>query len=148
MWTGDFIFGCVLVGIALLVAVVAGLIGALSKSCGAMVTAVVALVIAIGLALLTGMPWPFDAAYHQYERVEGPVQTIDSRLMAEGEGMEERFIISFEGTGNDYRCDDSRCASVKPGDTLVLNCLRKWEFRASDGYQCNFVDWIPAGGGD
>ena len=53
--------------------------------------------------------------------------------------MEEKFVVRYEdGGGQQFGCTDTRCASVKPGDTLTLACKRAWEWAATDGYDCRF----------
>lgn len=83
--------------------------------------------------------YPYSAEYHQWRGVGGEVQTIDKRLLSTSDGMEEKFVVTFKDGGQQYGCDDTRCASVKPGDELVLTCKRAWQFTGTDGYDCRFV---------
>ena len=105
-----------------------------------------AVILVVSLVIGAGVSFPYSKEYHYYEVKDGVVVVKDAHLMSKSEGMEERYIIGFEGTGNDYRCEDSRCVSVQPGDYLKLRCIRVWEYPATDGYSCQFIEWQPSDG--
>lgn len=94
-----------------------------------------ALLVVVGLAGF----YPYGAEYHQWRPVSGTVAKIDKRLIGNGKGMEEKFVVVFAGDGQQYGCNDTRCASVRPGDSLAITCKRTWQFAGTDGYDCNFV---------
>lgn len=99
-----------------------------------------AVVIAVGL--IVGTTWgmyPYRAEYHQWRDVSGQVVSIDNRLIGTGDGMETKFVVRFDGSGQQYGCDDTRCASVREGDHLTLSCKRAWQYTGIDGYDCRFV---------
>jgi hypothetical protein len=100
---------------------------------------VAVIVLAAGLWTWGAFP-PFDMEYHQWRPVSGQVEHIDSRLIASGDkgGSTQDFVVVIDG--REYRCDDSRCATVHPGDTLTLRCQRVWEYASTPGYVCRFVD--------
>lgn len=84
--------------------------------------------------------WPYKAEYHQWRETSGVVAAIDSRLMSSGDngGTTQRFVVTFEDK-RERSCDDTRCATVKVGDILVLECQRQWQYAGTDGYNCNYV---------
>lgn len=97
----------------------------------------------VGLLVLWIAFWafaffPYEKAYHAYIETAGTVETIDSRLLPSGDGMEEKFVVRFEGSQQEYGCLDTRCALVEPGDYLVLACIKDWDYNATDGYDCKF----------
>jgi len=97
--------------------------------------------IGIGLTVVIGAVsfYPYKAEYHQWQPVSGTVAKVDKRLIGNGKGMEEKFVVVFVGSGQQYGCNDTRCASVRPGDSLTITCKRTWQFAGTDGYDCNFV---------
>lgn len=84
--------------------------------------------------------YPFGGEYHQFRNVSGTVEQIDNRLIGNGSGgMEDKFVVRFKGSTLQFGCDDTRCASVREGDSLVLSCKREWQYTGTDGYNCRFV---------
>jgi hypothetical protein len=99
-------------------------------------------VVVAAVGLWWGM-YPWKAEYHEWRPVSGVVETIDSRLVASGNGdgsMEDKFVVTFKGNPQEYGVLDTRAAAVKPGDTLTITCVRRWQWSGSHGYDCNFVD--------
>lgn len=95
----------------------------------------------VALALIVAMAWgfyPYKAEYHQWQTVTGEVQAVEKRLLKDGDGMSERFVVEIDG--QQLGCDDTRCADVKVGDTASLSCKREWQYTGTDGYGCTFVD--------
>lgn len=91
----------------------------------------------IGTAI--GM-WPYKAEYHAWNSASGTVKAMDARLVSTGEaGMEQRFVVTFTD-GRQRACDDTRCATVKPGDVLALKCKRHYQWGATPGWDCNWLD--------
>lgn len=101
---------------------------------GSFAVAVIVLVIA-GFAY-----WPYQWGYHSWQKTSGTIQTISKRLVSTGDkSMEERFVVQFTD-GRQRACDDSRCSLLKPGMTLTLRCKRAYQWGATPGYDCNYVD--------
>jgi hypothetical protein len=84
--------------------------------------------------------WPYTAEYHQWRPVQGTVTHVDSRIIGADSGVSQRFVVQFAGSDVAYGCDDTRCATVHPGDVLALSCKREWEWAANSGYGCRWVD--------
>lgn len=85
--------------------------------------------------------YPYKAEYHQWQPHGGEVAKIDKRILSAGDGMEEKFVVVFEGDKQQYGCQDTRCATVRPGDTLWLGCKKKFEWAATDGFDCRFISY-------
>jgi hypothetical protein len=98
-----------------------------------------ALAIIIGSALPSIGMYPYKGEYHQWRDVSGTVEKIDKRLIAHDKSMEDKFVVRFANSGGrQFGCDDTRCASVDPGDWLKLSCKRVWQYTGTDGYDCRF----------
>lgn len=94
-----------------------------------------------GALLWWGM-YPWKAEYHQWRAVTGTVASVDSRLTSTSQGgMEDKYVVTFEGNDQEYGVLDTRAAAVKPGDTLTITCVRRWQWSGSHGFDCNFVDF-------
>lgn len=98
---------------------------------GAVATLITALITAVSM-------YPFGGEYHHWATTSGTVATIDSRLLADGDAMTQRFVVNFTD-GRQRACDDTRCASVHAGDTLTIKCKRSFQWSGTDGYDCNWV---------
>lgn len=83
--------------------------------------------------------YPYKSEYHQWREVGGTVKTIDSRLIGTSGTTESKFVVRFNDSPQQYGCEDTRCASVRAGDELVLSCKREWQYTGTDGYDCRFV---------
>jgi len=99
---------------------------------------------AIWLAILTpilaaAFTFPWEKQYHYWDDKAGVVAEIEARLLKDGDGMSEKYAVRFEGSTQEYGCEDTRCSLVKPGDTLTLRCIRVWEYSGTDGWDCAYV---------
>lgn len=99
-----------------------------------------AISIAILIATAFGM-YPYDADYHKYNIKDGTITRLDTRLVSSGEGMEEKFVVTFSGSDQQYGCLDTRCASLEVGDYLEMACKKVFEYGATDGWDCKFRSW-------
>lgn len=97
----------------------------------------VAAVIILGI---TGfIDFPFSAPYHEYQVVSGKVQSVESRLIASNEsGGGTTQVFPVQIGGQTYKCDDTRCAQLKPGSDVTLLCIKEWEFNGTPGFECNW----------
>lgn len=95
--------------------------------------------VVLGFALSPLGFYPYSAQYHQWQHHGGTVTSVSDRLLKDGDGMSQKFVVTFSGSSQQYGCNDTRCASVKVGDTLDLSCKRTWQYAGTDGYDCNFV---------
>ncbi len=95
----------------------------------------------IVVAATIGLSWPtFDMEYHRYKPVGGTIDQIQPRMLADGDGgTSQMFAVRFRGVGTMFRCDDSRCSLLKPGDQLWLRCIREWQYAAEHGWKCNYI---------
>lgn len=85
----------------------------------------------IGAAVLWGI-YPFDMQYHKYIPVNGTVTKVNTRLYQQT----DNFVVTINGKY--YRCDDSRCATLREGSHVKLLCSRVWQYASDDGWVCNW----------
>lgn len=99
------------------------------------------LIIVATLAITGFTMWPWSAEYHQWRTVSGSVAAVDSRLLSAGDqgGTNQKFAVRFTGSPQEYGCEDTRCALVKPGQHLELSCKREWQYAGTPGYDCAYV---------
>lgn len=91
--------------------------------------------------------FPYDMQYHRYKHVAGTVDNVQTRLLADGDsGTTQNFAVRLREAGDIYRCDDTRCSLLKPGDHLELWCIREWQYAATSGWVCKFDKTTPGGG--
>lgn len=91
-----------------------------------------------------GIAWPpLDMDYHRYSTVTGTVTSVEKRLVSDGEGMSEKYVVQLEGDTQQYGCLDTRCSAIKENEDVELSCLRVWAWYGSDGFDC---EYITAGG--
>lgn len=93
------------------------------------------------LLLVVGVAWawfPYDKRYHALETVHGTVSEVASRQIAKDEGFEQKFVVRFLESPQEYGCEDTRCALVKPGDQVTLKCQLKWDRTGTDGFDCKW----------
>lgn len=96
----------------------------------------VLVVVGIGGAVFL---WPFQKEYHYWTPTSGVVESVDKRLVADGEGMSEKIVVRFEGDPQQYGITDTRAALLREGDTANLLCKRSHQFGPSvDGYDCRW----------
>lgn len=95
----------------------------------------------IGLLLtlaVTGITaWPWEAQYHQWRPVDGTVDQISSRMIADGEAMSQRFVVVIDN--QQYAIDDTRASLLKVGDQVSLMCIKEWVWASTPGDACNWV---------
>ena len=95
---------------------------------------------AIATVVMTAvLMYPYHYEYHQYRTNVGEVAEIKSRLLGSSDSFQQKFVARFTD-GRELGCEDTRCALVKPGDTLVLSCKRQWQYAGKDGYDCKYID--------
>ena len=147
MWSLNFITGLVTSGV--LIAILTALVPVMYRKHARaryydgdtflwMARGLIASVVIV-VAFTAGALFPWEKPYHYFETYSGPVAEIEARLLADGDGMSEKFAVRFEGSTQEYGCEDTRCALVQPGDTLTLRCIKVWEYSGTDGYDCSFV---------
>lgn len=91
------------------------------------------------LALVIGSAfgyYPYNADYHKLQPATGIVKEVDTRFMA----ASQYVVITYE-QGAVVRCDDSRCATVRPGQELRLLCTKEHQFGSpleADGWGCRW----------
>ena len=91
---------------------------------------------------VVGGYFPYGNQYHQFQPKYGTVTSIDKRLVSSSSSsMEEKYVVTFEGSKQQYACMDTRCATIEVGDDLSLSCIREFEYSATDGWDCRYVDW-------
>lgn len=98
---------------------------------------VIVFVCLIALVTISGFAfYPFKGDYHRYQPISGKIQTIDDRFMVASQYM----VYTFD-TGLTVRCDDSRCVTTKPGDTVRLLCTKEHQYGSPleiDGWGCRW----------
>ena len=92
----------------------------------------------LAIGLVTTFPW--SAEYHQYRTYSGTVSNVGTRLLAADRATTQSFVVTFQGSPQQYRCDDTRCALVNPGDTLSLDCIKDYQWVGTSGYVCEYRD--------
>lgn len=91
------------------------------------------------LALIVVPPfgyWPLHGDYHRLQPVRGVVAAVDTRFLA----ASQYVVVTYEG-GLVVRCDDSRCATVRPGEQLRLLCTKEHQLGSPlgvDGWGCRW----------
>ena len=90
----------------------------------------------LGLLLSPLGMYPYDSEYHQWREVSGTVERIESRQIADGNGMSERYV--FVIAGQPFGIDDSRAAVAEEGDTVTLRCKREWQYASESGWGCRW----------
>ena len=99
-------------------------------------TCVAAATLTVLIAAASFYPW--KAEYHQWQGIQGEIQSISSRFLGGDNSTTQRFVVRFKD-GTVRSCDDTRCALYAAGDTLQLSCKREWQFSGTDGWSCNYV---------
>jgi hypothetical protein len=80
--------------------------------------------------------YPYHGDYHRLQPATGTVQAVDTRFLAASQ-----YVVVTYDTGLVVRCDDSRCATVRPGEQLRLLCTKEHQFGsplAADGWGCRW----------
>jgi hypothetical protein len=84
----------------------------------------------------TIVAFPFSGIYHRYEPVTGTVQVTASRFLGSGSSTTQNYLVGING--QDYRCDDTRCAQLQKGDVVTLLCEKSFQFNGTSGFVCNW----------
>jgi hypothetical protein len=113
--------------------------GAATASIVTCAIAIVATVVISAIAF-----YPYDMQYHQWRPVSGTVQVVDVRIQSDGAASSQNYAVRLTD-GQTYRCDDTRCSLLKPGDTVSLKCIREWQYASTSGWGCRFVSSVPGG---
>lgn len=102
------------------------------------VMAIDAAVVAIVFGIFVWAAWPpYAMAYHTYQPTTITVRSISSRIIESGNSVNQR--IAVVGTNNRiYGCDDTRCTTLQPGQTVTLMCTLLWQGNAVPGSVCNW----------
>jgi hypothetical protein len=104
----------------------------------------------VGLLVLMLSPFGMyptgGSDYHKWKPKQGVVNEVGKRLLPSGESMQEKIVITFKGDPQEYGVEDTRAALLKPGDQAVIKCKRAYQWGSAHGYDCRFVQRIPAGG--
>lgn len=128
------------IGFTILFVVVAAIVGVvLNGKWGLLWGPVVGLIwVVIYGACFTWGTWPpFNSAYHTYIPTTIQVASTSSRFLSDGQSSTQYFAIQ-DKNGNTYRCDDTRCSVLKPGEFVTLMCVKEFETNGSPGMDCNF----------
>jgi hypothetical protein len=106
---------------------------------GAVAIVAGSVVLAVTLSLSVAGFWPYDMEYHRYRHVAGVVDQTEARMLADGGGgTTQQYAVRLREDASIYRCDDSRCSLLKPGDRLSLWCIREWVYASTPGWGCQF----------
>lgn len=98
-----------------------------------------AVVAVAAVVMFTAGAWPpFNMDYHQYRSVHGTVAEVQDRFLGGEHGSTQLFAVRLAGSDQVYRCDDTRCSLLKPGDEVWLWCKREWQQASTPGFVCNF----------
>lgn len=131
-----------IVGAILLSAAVLGFLLAMDLEVGAIVGGVLTLVLSV-VGIAVGM-YPYSGQYHHWQEISGKVTSTNSRFLSVNKGTDQKFVVTFDGSDQQFGCSDTRCAGVQVGDELSLTCKRVWQWFGTPGYDCNFVSYKPA----
>ena len=82
--------------------------------------------------------YPYGDEYHKYVPTEGVVASVTDSFVSLGESTEQRYVVRFEGDRQGYSCNDARCATVEPGEYLIINCIKSWDYQGTDGFNCKW----------
>lgn len=88
--------------------------------------------------------YPYSDQYHEWRHISGTVSSTNSRFLAGDHGTNQKFVITFAGSDQQFGCNDTRCATVREGDDLTITCKRSFQWFGTPGYDCNFVSMKAA----
>lgn len=86
--------------------------------------------------------YPYKSEYHHWQSVRGIVTSTNSRFLAKSSGTDQKFVVTFEASSQQFGCNDTRCSTIREGDYLEITCKRVFQFFGTPGYDCNFVDYV------
>jgi hypothetical protein len=90
--------------------------------------------------VVTGaLMWPWQLEYHQWRPVAGTVDEVNPPAWIMTLGSEQWFAVRLRGEAQTYSCVDVRCALLKRGDHLDMECKRRWQYVGTPGYECEYV---------
>lgn len=95
------------------------------------------IVLVLGISAIAYYPYSHD--YHYWSTKTGVVAEVNKRVISHDSGIEQRFVVRFTGSTQEYACDDTRCSLVQKGDRLELSCKRAWQYAGRDGWDCNYI---------
>ena len=149
-WSLGVLVGGPVAAITIIVALVVAMWFALGawrerRAHGDPVDCLVAAAIALGVAVIAGALaaapgtgfYPYDSEYHQWREVAGVVEQVDSRQIADGKGMSERYVLVIDG--QPFGVDDTRAATVRKGNEVKLSCKREWQYASESGWGCRWA---------
>ena len=102
-------------------------------------------VVLVVVGLVVGMlvsfaAYPFKSEYHQWRVVEGVVTAADGgQIKSVGDSGDLSVDYAFTIDGKQYVCDETRCSSVKTGDTAKFRCKPDYRWAGSPINKCSFV---------
>lgn len=103
----------------------------------------------VGLLILMLSPFGMYPAggsdFHKWKPKSGEVTQVAKRLVPNGDSMEEKVVIVFKGSTQEYGVTDTRAALVEKGDTVVIKCKKAYDWGSIPGYDCKWIQRIPAG---
>lgn len=143
VYTGETIATIVaMIVCAVVFLIVAAAIAFIAEDYFELIFSYLVLLVVTALAVV-GFWWgmyPWAAEYHHWVPKSGTVETVDSRLISAGQSsMEDKFVVKFQGSDQQYGVLDTRAAGLKPGDHLTITCVKRWQWSGTHGYDCNFV---------
>lgn len=102
----------------------------------------------VGLLVLMLSPFGMypsgGSDFHSWKVKQGVVVDVGKRLVPAGEkSMEEKVVITFQGSDQEYGVTDTRAALLKKGDTAVIKCKKAYDWGSVPGYDCKWVQRIP-----
>lgn len=100
---------------------------------------VLSIVAVFTLAVTAFSFYPFSGEYHSWQKISGTVTSTNSRFLAARGGADQKFVVTFNGSGQQFGCNDTRCSTVRKGDELTITCKRTFQWFGTPGYDCNFV---------
>lgn len=111
-------------------------------------TGIAAVIVWIGLVVLFFSPfgqYPTGGDdYHKWKPKQGEVTQVAKRLVAAGDkSMEEKVVVVFKGSTQEYGVTDTRASLVEKGDVVVLKCKKSYEWGGVPGYDCKFIARTP-----
>jgi membrane protein implicated in regulation of membrane protease activity len=134
-WTLGVLIGYPIAGLILLAAIIATvLMFRFDEEMMGWFGIVAIVIVSVAVAAAS---YPWKPEYHQFRTVQGPVQEVGKRLIAEDKSMSERYVLKINGQA--YGVDDTRASLVKVGDTVTISCRRDWQYASTSGYVCRWV---------
>lgn len=144
-YTGGWIIGiialtvCVLIGLSIIVLTLfanttdGGLFGGIGFG-------VAWILVTVGVWLWAS--WPLSYKYHHWIPTDGVVQTVNKRIVSDGDGnISEKFVLRFKD-GRIRAVNDTAAATLRKGDTVHLRCKKAYDFgvpRSAHGWDCKWA---------